>query len=190
MDGFLLCFGENGTDDIPISSVLIILFVSLQPVTATGHFRSPLSTFLMSDDDSLRSQPDPLLVLLPLLIVLSTFLFLLLSFLICAVILRRRRGIILRDNDGPVDMSREDLIEGDGGFSNIESRWLEESNENLRRAYLRAKGAFFSALPRTGRSFVYNPRVPSTIPSKLSTNRHYPFAVPLNTGKGCVRVVF
>ena len=97
----------------------------------------------MSDHHTFRSQPDPLLVLLPLLIILSTFLFLLLSFLICAVILRRRRGIILRDNDGPVDMSREELVESDGGFANIESRWLEESNENLRRAYLRAKGALF-----------------------------------------------
>ncbi|CAA7266489.1 unnamed protein product [Cyclocybe aegerita] len=86
-----------------------------------------------------RDQPDVLLVLLPLLIVLSTFLFLLLTFLICALIIRRRRGIILRDNDGPVDMSREELIEGDGGFENVESRWLEEVDDNVRRAYMRAK---------------------------------------------------
>lgn len=88
------------------------------------------------------SQSDALLVLLPLLIILSTFFFLLLSFLICALIIRRRRGIILRDNDGPVDLSREDLIEGDGGFEGIESRWLDDASENVRRAYLRAKGMY------------------------------------------------
>jgi hypothetical protein len=89
------------------------------------------------------SQSDALLILLPLLIVLSTFLFFLLSFLICALIIRRRRGIILRDNDGPVDLSREDLIEGDGGFEGVESRWLDSVSENVRRAYLRAKGVYY-----------------------------------------------
>ena len=88
------------------------------------------------------SPSDALLILLPILIVLSTFLFLLLSFLICALIIRRRRGIILRDNDGPVDLSREDLIEGDGGFEGVESRWLDGVSENVRRAYLRAKGIY------------------------------------------------
>ncbi|KAF9531977.1 concanavalin A-like lectin/glucanase domain-containing protein [Crepidotus variabilis] len=85
------------------------------------------------------NQPDALLVLLPLLIVLSTFFFLLLTFLICALIIRKRRGIILRDNDGPVDMSREELIEGDGGFENVEARWLEDADEQTRRTYLQAK---------------------------------------------------
>lgn len=85
-------------------------------------------------------QPDALLVLLPLLIVLSTFLLLLLTFLICVLVVRRRRGIILRDNDGPVDMSREELIEGEGGFEGVESRWLENQPENVRRDYLRTKG--------------------------------------------------
>ncbi|KAI0067673.1 SPRY-domain-containing protein [Artomyces pyxidatus] len=82
---------------------------------------------------------DALLVLLPLLIVLSTFLFLLLLFLVCVILLRRRRGISLRDSDGPVDMSREELIEGEGGFEGVESRWLESVDEVVRRSYLRAK---------------------------------------------------
>ena len=85
-------------------------------------------------------QPDALLVLLPLLIVLSTFLFLLLVFLVCVLLVRRRRGISLSDHDGPVDMSREELIEGEGGFDGIESRWLESVTEHVRRSYLRAKG--------------------------------------------------
>ena len=93
-------------------------------------------------DDPRRREPsnDALLVLLPLLIVLSTFLFLLLLFLLCVILLRRRRGIALRDTDGPVDMSREDLIEGEGGFDGVESRWLESVSDVTRRSYLRAKG--------------------------------------------------
>ncbi|KAK0465115.1 endosome protein [Desarmillaria tabescens] len=82
---------------------------------------------------------EPWLVLLPLLIVLSTFLFLLLLFLLCILLLRRRRSIILRDSDGPIDMSREDLIQGEGGFEGVESRWLESVPENVRRDYLRAR---------------------------------------------------
>ncbi|KAI0639345.1 SPRY-domain-containing protein [Trametes polyzona] len=82
---------------------------------------------------------DAFYILLPMLIVLSTFLFLLLLFLVCVILLRKRRGIMLRDNDGPVDMSREDLIEGEGGFEGVESRWLETVSESERRAYLRSK---------------------------------------------------
>jgi hypothetical protein len=83
---------------------------------------------------------DALLVLLPLLIVLSTFLFMLLFFLVCVILIRRRRGIVLRDSDGPVDMSREELIDGEGGFEGVEARWMESVNESVRRSYLRAKG--------------------------------------------------
>lgn len=89
---------------------------------------------------------DALLVLLPLLIVLSTFLFLLLFFLVCVILIRRRRGIILRDSDGPVDMSREELIEGEGGLEGVESRWLENINEFARRSYARAKGVYYSCI--------------------------------------------
>lgn len=89
---------------------------------------------------------DALLVLLPLLIVLSTFLFLLLIFLVCILLLRRRRGIMLRDNDGPVDLGREELVDGDGGFQGVESRWLENVDEETRRAYLRAKGKIMNCL--------------------------------------------
>ena len=105
---------------------------------------SILSIIYQSTADSRRREPanDALLVLLPLLIVLSTFLFLLLLFLVCIILLRKRRGITLRDNDGPVDMSRDDLVQGEGGFEGVESRWLESVNEGTRRLYLRAKGTF------------------------------------------------
>lgn len=82
---------------------------------------------------------DALLFLLPLLIVLSTFLFLILLFLVFVILLRRRRGIRLRDGEGPIDLSREDLIEGEGGLEGVETRWLESVNESERRVYLRAK---------------------------------------------------
>jgi hypothetical protein len=94
---------------------------------------------LASIDSPPRGQ-DALMVLLPLLIVLSTFLFLLLLFLVCIILVRRRRGIVLRDRDGPVDLSREDVIEGEGGFDGMESRWLESVSENARGLYQRAKG--------------------------------------------------
>ncbi|KAF9512762.1 hypothetical protein BS47DRAFT_1345000 [Hydnum rufescens UP504] len=79
------------------------------------------------------------MVLLPILIVLSTLLFLLVLFIICALILRKRRGILLSDRDGPVDLSREDLMEGAGGFAGVESRWLESVTEDTRRSYQQAK---------------------------------------------------
>jgi hypothetical protein len=84
---------------------------------------------------------DALFILLPLLIVLSTFLFLLLLFLVCIVLIRRRRGIMLRDNDGPVDMSREELMDSEGVADAFESRWLESVSESERRAHTRARGA-------------------------------------------------
>lgn len=92
------------------------------------------------DDQAPPNNRDALLFLLPLLIVLSTFLFLILLFLVFVILLRKRRGIHLRDGDGPIDLSREDLIEGEGGFDGVESRWLESVSENERRVYLRAKG--------------------------------------------------
>nr|GAT54929.1 endosomal SPRY domain protein [Mycena chlorophos] len=83
-------------------------------------------------------EPD-LFWFLPLLIVLSTLLFILFLVLVCALLLRRRRGIMLRDVDGPVDLSRDDFLDGDGGFEGMESRWLESVSESVRRAYLRAR---------------------------------------------------
>jgi len=112
--------------------------------------RSPKATILAAihsneynDPSRIIREPtnDALLVLLPLLIVLSTFLFLLLLFLICVLLLRRRRGIALRDTDGPIDMGRDDLVHGEGGFDGVESRWLESVNDSTRRMYARAKGA-------------------------------------------------
>ena len=142
----------------------------------------------MSPEQPPSNGGDALLVLLPLLIVLSTFLFLLLSFLICALVIRRRRGIVLGDSDGPVDMSREDLIDGDGGFDGVESRWLEGASENDRRTYLRAKGLLFHAVPCL--TFIVPYRISNAIPAQFPPHRHYPLPVLIDSRKGCLRLVF
>src|SRR6266852_3854491 len=87
---------------------------------------------------SLRAANDALLVLFSLSILLSTFLFLLHLMLICILLLRRRRGIELRDNNGRIDMSRADLVQGKGCFDG----WLESVNDSTRRLYLRAQRSF------------------------------------------------
>ncbi|KAK7694588.1 hypothetical protein QCA50_001774 [Cerrena zonata] len=134
---------------------------ALQPSQSPSHWLAdashldPPSATIRILQDSLNNSLDPthpaehmpntspsrdaFYILLPLLIVLSTFLFFLLLFLICIILFRRRRGIMLHDHDGPVDMSREDLIEGEGGFEGVESRWMESVIEPIRRSYLRAK---------------------------------------------------
>lgn len=112
----------------------------------------PLVTLTPTHDNRPQRTPngsrDAFYIILPMLIVLSTFLFLLLLFLICVILLRRRRRIMLRDSDGPIDMSREDLIEGEGGFEGVESRWLETASEPERRAYQRGKGQSPTVLTR------------------------------------------
>ena len=84
--------------------------------------------------------PDALGFLLPVLFILSTLLFVLLLFLVCILLLKKRRGILLRDNDGPVDVSREDVFnDADGGLAGIEERWLETMAEDVKRNYRQAK---------------------------------------------------
>ncbi|GAW06125.1 SPRY-domain-containing protein [Lentinula edodes] len=47
-------------------------------------------------------------------------------------------------------MSREELVEGDGGFETIEARWLEGlTDDNSRRAYMRAKDYQSQYLPNS-----------------------------------------
>jgi len=95
----------------------------------------------MTTDDS--SGPDALALLLPFLFVLCTLLFVMILFLVCILLLRKRRGIRLRDNDGPVDVSRDDLFnDADGGLLGVEERWLENSGEDVKRNYRQAKRAY------------------------------------------------
>jgi hypothetical protein len=134
--------------------------------------------------------PDALLFILPLLIVLSTFLFILLIFLVCVIFVRRRRGIVLRDSDGPTDMSREELIDGEGGLEGVESRWLESVSENVRRSYLRAKGRFrFSSFLIPYSCDLPWLRVPIAICPKFGAYRYHIISIPLYPGERCFSMV-
>lgn len=87
--------------------------------------------------------PDALALLLPFLFVLSTLLFIMILFLVCILLLRRRRGISLGDQDGPVDVSRDDIFnDADGGIAGVEQRWLENLGEDIKRTYRQAKSAY------------------------------------------------
>jgi hypothetical protein len=46
----------------------------------------------------------------------------------------------LVDDDGPLDVMRNDGVIGEGGVAGVESRWLEEASEDERQGYRRAKG--------------------------------------------------
>lgn len=90
-----------------------------------------------------------LALLLPLILLLVTFLFLLVLLAVFLLILRRKRGIVLRDETGPTDVGTEHtaLLTAEGGLEGVERRWLEEQDEDTRRSYQRAKGEsdWFSA---------------------------------------------
>lgn len=142
--------------------------------------RSVVAEDLQSNHPRMPSQgnQDALLVLLPLLIVLSTFLFLLLLFLVCVLLLRKRRGILLRDNDGPVDMGRQELIDGEGGFEGVETRWLESVDEETRRAYLKAKGKMTSGrMIAVYLSITIMSRLPDSDSSQFHAHRYHSFPV-------------
>ena len=102
-----------------------------------GMSADDASAFTVQD-----SKRDMIGILLPILILLSTLLFLLVFFLVFIIILkaRKRRGIALQDTDGPIDLAREEQLEGEGGVAGIESRWLEQQDEAARAGYDRAKG--------------------------------------------------
>ncbi|KAG8922469.1 Rsp5p-dependent ubiquitination, sorting of cargo proteins at the multivesicular body [Tulasnella sp. 417] len=127
-----------------------------------------------------NNSSDPLIVLLPLLIVLSTLLFLLLLFLVCILLLRKRRSIVLRDSDGPIDLSREEYLESDGGFEVIESRWLESVSELERTTYRRAQSTLLISLhlasPRLLTTFIPNAAFqtqypPNSLPTDITLSQ-------------------
>jgi len=48
--------------------------------------------------------------------------------------------VILIEDDGPLDLAREEEREAEGGVAGLESRWLESVDLATRAGYLRAKG--------------------------------------------------
>lgn len=92
-----------------------------------------------SPSSSNRGGNAALYVLLPILIVLSTLLFILLTFLVGLIILKRKSRVRLQDEGGPLDISRNDGVIGEGGIAGVESRWLEQVDGDVREGYRRGK---------------------------------------------------
>ncbi|EGO02592.1 hypothetical protein SERLA73DRAFT_47410 [Serpula lacrymans var. lacrymans S7.3] len=82
---------------------------------------------------------DVRLLILPLLVFLSMCLFVLLLVIACVALSRHRRGGMLNHSSGPIDLGREEFVNGEGGFEGLEFRWLESAIESVRRSYLKAK---------------------------------------------------
>ncbi|KAJ9097358.1 hypothetical protein QFC19_006826 [Naganishia cerealis] len=78
-------------------------------------------------------------ILLPVFVILSTLLVLLIAFLIGILYSKRRKGIRLVEDGGPLDLSRNDGVIGEGGVEGVESRWLEQVSEDVRQGYKRGK---------------------------------------------------
>lgn len=123
---------SSNDQDIPTHRRIVLHNGDYNDSNSNG--RTSLNHLTMGHDPTLT-------LLLPLLILLSTLLFLLVFFLVFLIVLRRRksRGIALLDHDGPLDLSREEEFEGEGGIAGVEERWLEQQDEFLQRGYERAK---------------------------------------------------
>ncbi len=129
-----------------------------QQLKSIGHAQDPSPTSKPFDiihipDEPVYQRPptadDTLALLLPLLILLSTLLFLLLLFIILVIVVRRRARISLGDSDGPLDVGREEELEGTGGLDGIEQRWLESVEPAIQRGYRRAKDWILAYPPGT-----------------------------------------
>lgn len=97
-------------------------------------------TSRLGDPTHSSSRGKTLYILLPVFVILATLLILLIVFLIGIIYNKRRRGIRLVEDGGPLDLSRNDGVIGEGGIEGVESRWLEEVSEDVRQGYARAKG--------------------------------------------------
>lgn len=93
------------------------------------------------------TRADLMMILIPLLVLVSTLLLIMLMFLFLFIIMRRRARIALLNSDGPLDVGREEELEGHGGLDGIEERWLETQDESTRRGYARAKDWLLSHPP-------------------------------------------
>nr|ODN89521.1 endosome protein [Cryptococcus depauperatus CBS 7841] len=89
--------------------------------------------------DNDGSYSSVLLIFIPVLVVVLTVLLGLVIFLVAILYMRRRRGIRLLEDGGPLDLSKGDGIIGEGGVEGVEERWLETVDLEVREAYNRAK---------------------------------------------------
>ncbi|KAK8847517.1 hypothetical protein IAR55_005375 [Kwoniella newhampshirensis] len=79
------------------------------------------------------------LIFIPVMVVILTVLLGLVVFLIAVLYMRRRKGIRLTEDGGPLDLSKGDGVIGEGGVEGVEARWLETVDPEVKEAYKRAK---------------------------------------------------
>lgn len=94
-----------------------------------------------------------LLVFIPVLVVILTVLIGLICFLVAVILMRRKKGVRLTEDGGPLDLSKGDGVIGEGGVEGVEQRWLETVEPDVRDGYRRAKGGLEVVCVRCGRSW-------------------------------------
>ncbi|WVR04734.1 hypothetical protein IAU60_001745 [Kwoniella sp. DSM 27419] len=80
-----------------------------------------------------------LMIFIPVMVVVLTVLLGLVVFLVAVLYMRRKKGIRLTEDGGPLDLSKGDGVIGEGGVEGVEARWLETLDPDVRDAYKRAK---------------------------------------------------
>lgn len=92
--------------------------------------------------DEPEGPPAVLIIFIPILVVILTVLLGVLIFLIALLCLKRKNGIRLTEDGGPLDLSKGEGVIGEGGVEGVEARWLETADPDVREAYRRAKGEY------------------------------------------------
>ncbi|WVQ98170.1 hypothetical protein IAU59_005292 [Kwoniella sp. CBS 9459] len=80
-----------------------------------------------------------LMIFIPVMVVVLTVLLGLVVFLVAVLYMRRRKGIRLMEDGGPLDLSKGDGVIGEGGVEGVETRWLETLDPDVKEAYKKAK---------------------------------------------------
>ncbi|OCF33865.1 endosome protein [Kwoniella heveanensis BCC8398] len=80
-----------------------------------------------------------LMIFIPVMVVVLTVLLGLVVFLVAVLYMRRRKGIRLTEDGGPLDLSKGDGVIGEGGVEGVEARWLETLDPDVKEAYKKAK---------------------------------------------------
>ena len=139
---------------------------------------------LPSRHDNRQGLSTLLLVFLPILVVVLTVLIGMICFLVVVLLMKRRKGISLTEDGGPLDLSKSDGVMGEGGVEGVEARWLETVEPDVKEGYRRAKGeSSILVIP------LIDPRIPRPLPSIFPSYRHNPFSVSLDPRKGRLGMV-
>ncbi|WVF69681.1 hypothetical protein IAT40_004460 [Kwoniella sp. CBS 6097] len=80
-----------------------------------------------------------LMIFIPVMVVVLTVLLGLVVFLVAVLYMRRRKGIRLMEDGGPLDLSKGDGVIGEGGVEGVEARWMETLDPDVKEAYKKAK---------------------------------------------------